>query len=259
MKRRVIAIAVIVLSSGALFAQADTLIAPAPTAKMDGQNKTVAFYGNSYTHYNNNLNTRLRDLARSLLPERAKGYSYRGITISSGRLGWHIPNVQFQNTLQKWDVVVLQGNSNEPIAKEESTRRYFTESATQMAKIAHEAGSKVVYFMTWAKLKKPEETQKLAEAYIDIARKTGGYVAPVGLAFEKAMKTHPEIRLYHSDNMHPSLAGTYLAACVFFATLYNQSPVGGDAPVDGDMSKETATILQHIAWDTVNEFHAPAN
>ncbi len=29
---------------------ADTLIAPSPTAKMDGENKVVAIYGNSYTH-----------------------------------------------------------------------------------------------------------------------------------------------------------------------------------------------------------------
>ena len=123
-----------------------------------------------------------------------------------------------------------------------------------MAEMAHNAGSKVVYFMTWAKRDKPEETQKLADAYLSIAQKTGGYVAPVGLAFEKARKSHPEINLYYHDGMHPSMAGTYLAASVFFATLYNQSPVGGALPFDPDMTPATAKALQQIAWETVTEF-----
>ncbi len=82
-------------------AQADTIIAAKPQDKLSGVNKSIALYGNSYTHYNNNINTRLRDLSRSLLPNGAKDYMFRGITISSGRLGWHLPNLEFQNTLQK--------------------------------------------------------------------------------------------------------------------------------------------------------------
>jgi len=236
------------------YSQADTLIAPNPYAKMDGENKVIALYGNSFTFYNNNINTRLRDITRSLLPHHAKGYKYRGITISSGRLGWQLPNLEYQNSLQKWDVVVFQGNSTESISKKKSSREYFEQSATKMTDIAHKAGSKVVYLMTWAKKAKPEDTQKLADAYIDIAKKTGGYVAPVGLAFAKSMKAHPEINLYFHDNMHPSMSGTYLASCVLFATLYNQSPVGAALPIDTDMMPETAKILQQVAWDTVSEF-----
>ncbi|UMM06934.1 hypothetical protein MKR81_27635 (plasmid) [Vibrio campbellii] len=242
----------IALSSFAV--HADTVIAPSSTTKMDGDNKVVAIYGNSYTHYNNNLNTRLRDLTRSLLPNNAKGYSYRGITISSGRLGWHEPNLRFQNTLKDWDVVVFQSNSMEPITKKASSRDYFEKSAKTMSKIAHDAGSKVVYFMTWAQQSRPEQTSALANAYQDIAKKTGGYVAPVGLAFEQSINQYPEINLYHSDGKHPSLEGTYLAASVFFATLYNKSPVGGATPIDTDMSPETAKKLQTIAWETVQRF-----
>lgn len=232
-------------------ATADTLIASNYNAKMDGDNKVVAIYGNSYTHYNNNLNTRLRDLTRSLLPNRAKGYSYRGITISSGRLGWHEGNLQFQNTLKNWDVVVFQGNSTEPISKKTSSREYFQKSAQTMSKIAHEAGSKVVYFMTWAPKAHPELMDSLEKAYNQIAQDTGGYVAPVGLAFRNAQRQYPDIELYFVDGKHPSLAGTYLAANVFFATLYNQSPIGGAVPQGSDMDKETAEKLQRIAWETV--------
>ncbi|MHA7230840.1 hypothetical protein ACVT98_18630 [Vibrio campbellii] len=74
------------------------------------------------------------------------------------------------------------------------------------------------------------------------------------MAFEQSINQYPEINLYHSDGKHPSLEGTYLAASVFFATLYNKSPVGGAIPVDTDMSPETAKKLQTIAWETVQRF-----
>ncbi|NIF32390.1 hypothetical protein F3J29_09590 [Enterobacter sp. Cy-643] len=236
------------------FVHAETIIAPSPQAVISGPSKTVALYGNSYTHYNNNLNTRLRDLARSLLPDGGKGYAWRGITISSGHLGWHIPNLAFQNNLQPWDTVIFQGNSTETISAKAATRASFTESAIKMAAMAHKANEKVVWFMTWARKDKPEQTEKLKRAYLDIARQTGGYVAPVGLAFAASLQQHPEINLYHSDGNHPSLAGSYLAACVLFATLYNQSPVGGALPVDSDMKEPTARALQQTAWEVVTAF-----
>lgn len=255
MKKTPLITALLFLGLSSLSCHAASLLASSPQAKMAGDNKTIALYGNSFTFYNNNINTRLRDLAQSLLPDKAKGYQYRGITISSGRLEWQINNLEYQNSLQKWDTVILQGNSMEPISKKEDTRKSFTESALKMSDMAHKAGSKVVWFMTWAAKDKPENTKKLADAYINIAKQTGGYVAPVGLAFDKARKVHPEINLYYQDGVHPSLEGTYLAACVFFATLYNQTPVGGALPTDTNMTPETAKALQQIAWDTVTEFH----
>lgn len=151
-------------------------------------------------------------------------------------------------------MIVFQGNSTEAISKRAATREYFTQSVITMADIAHKANEKVVWFMTWASKNKPEQTDKLEKAYLDIARQTHGYVAPVGLAFARAVEQHPEINLYHSDGNHPSLAGTYLTACVLFATLYHHSPVGGALPVDGDMTERTARALQQTAWDTVVAF-----
>ncbi len=43
-----------------------------------------------------------------------------------------------------------------------------------MADMAHKEGSRVVYFMTWASKDKPEQTEKLEKAYLNIASKTGG-------------------------------------------------------------------------------------
>ena len=36
----------------------------------------------------------------------------------------------------------------------------------------------------------------------------------------------PDIQLYDKDGSHPSPAGTYLTACVFYTVLSKKSPVG---------------------------------
>lgn len=55
--------------------------------------------------------------------------------------------------------------------------------------------------------------------------------------------------LYKKDIKHPSLAGTYLAACMFYAAFYQQSPIG--LPYTADLSHADATILQRVAWETL--------
>jgi len=49
--------------------------------------------------------------------------------------------------------------------------------------------------------------------------------------------------LTHSG--HPSEQGTYLAACVFYVTIYKESPVGLN--YRGNLSEEVATQLQEAA------------
>ena len=68
-------------------------------------------------------------------------------------------------------------------------------------------------------------TQSLATSYYAAGNRFGVKVAPVGLAFALALQERPELALYASDG-HPTVRGTYLAACVFYATLFGKSPVG---------------------------------
>jgi hypothetical protein len=78
-----------------------------------------------------------------------------------------------------------------------------------------------------------------------------------------AQEQRPGLRLHASDGIHPSAAGVYLSACVFYASITGESPMdnpvytskGFDHPeviikLDGD----TVQFLQRIAWETVNEY-----
>ena len=53
--------------------------------------------------------------------------------------------------------------------------------------------------------------------------------------------------------MHPTLAGTYLAACTFYGALFGTSPVGN--PHTAGLDPELAKFLQEAAWETVREYY----
>jgi PKD repeat protein len=51
-------------------------------------------------------------------------------------------------------------------------------------------------------------------------------VAPVGVAWKKVRQDFPGINLYDPDQSHPSVAGSYLAACVFYSNIFKKTSVG---------------------------------
>jgi hypothetical protein len=115
-------------------------------------------------------------------------------------------------------------------------------------------------YLTWARQHIPEMQEVLNNAYFTLARKLGATVAPVGMAWQKALKANPALRLHKRDKSHPTLLGSYLAACVFYATLFQTSPIGltGTMIDDNDkilnLRKNDARFLQSTAWETVRDF-----
>jgi hypothetical protein len=70
------------------------------------------------------------------------------------------------------------------------------------------------------------------------------------------MEEHPGIDLYQTDKSHPSLAGTYLAACTAFVTLIGKSP--RHLSYNGGLDPQVALTLQRVARDSVISFIQPA-
>jgi hypothetical protein len=85
--------------------------------------------------------------------------------------------------------------------------------------------------------------------YLGIARELNARISPVGIAWAEAWRQNPQVELWQADGIHPSPQGTYLAACVFYAVIFQESPEG--LSYKSDLSKEQARRLQSIAGDTV--------
>ena len=107
------------------------------------------------------------------------------------------------------------------------------EAVQRNAKLLVQAGVRPVLFMSWAYKDKPEMTAQLAEQYTLAGHANDALVIPAGLAFAKAIARaiakaiakRPALALYEADKRHPSMAGTYLAACTAYAALYRKSPI----------------------------------
>jgi hypothetical protein len=124
-------------------------------------------------------------------------------------------------------------------------------------------GATALFFMTWAHRDglpgsgmPGYESMQLAidDGYQEIARELGVPVAPVGYVWSVVRRQHPEIGLWQDDGSHPSTAGTYLAACVFYATIFRQSPEG--LTFEGGLSDAQARVLQTEAGHDVLELRA---
>ena len=203
----------------------------------------VLFVGNSFTFYNDGLPNHYRKLVTSAGAEVRTRMS----AISGAYLREHIPGLPAIAASEDWDVIVFQGYSRGPIR--EDSAQSFRDAAKKAAEIARDKGAEPVLFMTWAYKGRPEMTALLDAAYSDTGDAIGAQVVPVGRAFARAVEERPQLALRTDDLKHPTLAGTYLAACVFYAALNKNSPEG--IAYTAGLDPDDAAFLQRIAWETV--------
>ncbi len=214
--------------------------------------ENLLFVGNSFSYYNNGLQNHYRRLLSAASPGgRAPGRA-RLMTISGGTLPEHRGGLEHMLRAYDWDAVVLQGYSLGPV--DEVMAEPFRQAARRYAESIRADGAEPVFFMTWAYISRPEMTQALDEAYTAIGRELDARVVPVGRAFAAVRDERDDIALIMDDDKHPTLAGTYLAACTFFAALTGETPAG--LGYTAGLDAETAAYLQSVAWRTVREYAA---
>jgi hypothetical protein len=205
--------------------------------------KRILFVGNSYFYYNNSLHNYVLRIAVAADPANAGSLQYE-----PGRLGVKSP----------FDVVILAGNSTDALSN--ATRASFREKVKEFSAEIAKRGGKTALYMTHAHVKpskfaSPDMMRRIEEMYVSVGNEVGALVIPVGLAFEEAYRQRPDIRLHQDyDGSHPDLLGTYLAACVVYASLYGKSPVGNSYDYYGRVDRESASFLQKVADDTVRRF-----
>ena len=61
----------------------------------------------------------------------------------------------------------------------------------------------------------------VANAYLDVAQEFDLSITPVGIVWQAALDANPNLDLWSSDGSHPSPLGSYLAANVFYALIFN--------------------------------------
>jgi hypothetical protein len=231
--------------------------------KSGAQTINVAFIGNSYTGYNNlpNLVTQLA------LSGGDSVYTQRSV-IGGYSLSQHLENPATIELIKQgiWQFVVLQEQSQRPTIP--YYRDNFTypaaDSLNKLIQINNPCAT-TVFYMTWGRKYggmqcigphcSPDFVDyfhmqdSLESAYLTMAFNSQAFCSPVGISWSNSIANGDPLELFTPDNSHPSLAGSYLAACTFYATIFNKSPVG--LSYTGGLNTTDASYLQQVAAYTV--------
>ena len=204
----------------------------------------VLFIGNSFTARNN-----LPGLITQLLAMRGKGIEHLLISAGGASLRTHWNAGEALKAIQsgQYDHVVLQEQSTLPV----KNAKRMHENVRLFDEATKAAGARTVLYMTWARQHEPESQQVITDAYTGIGRELGATVVPVGLAWQRFLGKYDRPVLHDKDQSHPTLAGSYLAACVFLAVLFGESPVGLGGEVAG-LSEKDLALLNKVARQTCN-------
>ena len=225
----------------------------------------VLFVGNSYMYYNDSLHNHVKRIIEELHLGLAGKLVFKSATIGGARLKHHniawLLNHDAIGVDQPFEVVVLQGGSSEVLQAD--TQAIYQQTVKAYSELVRQAGAKPFLYMTPAYVPphsraKPGLIDVISRSTITAANNAGIPVIPVGLAFEEAYKRKPEMMLHKDfDGSHPSLYGTYLAACVVYLSVYGGSLESLTYGYYGSIEPEVAGFLREVASDVVRDFIKP--
>ena len=194
------------------------------SAQTDAKPIRVLFIGNSYTYVNN-----LPKLVEAMGNVQTSGPRIQTEAFLSGgkTLKWHWEQAKALEMIRQggWDFVVLQEHSTlgklfpAGSAPEINDPADYFEFAAKFHEEIQKTGAKTLLYATWARDGYPEQQRRLDDAFALNARKLGAFVIPAGLAWTVAKMEYPSIRLHTPDRSHPTMAGSYLNALIFYQCL----------------------------------------
>ena len=200
----------------------------------------VLFIGNSFTARND-----LPGLVAQLAAADGRELKHRLISVGGASLRTHWNKGEAARAIERggYDYVVLQEQSTLPIKNAARMREnvLLFDAAIKAAK------ARTALYLTWARAHAPQTQQAITDAYMSIGSETGAVVIRAGVAWETFRATHAAPVLHDRDGSHPTLAGSYLAACVVYATLFAADPRGNSADVDGITAADRALLQRAVA------------
>jgi hypothetical protein len=163
-----------------------------------------------------------------------------------------------------WNYVILQEQSQMPTIEYYRYNSTYP-SARKLDSIIRSYNSSTMFFMTWGRryggiqcidtscsppfVNFSHMQDSLSSAYIMIANELNVPVCQVGNVWRQSVNTDSMVVLWDADLSHPSLAGTYLTACSFYAKIFHTSPIGSG--YNAGLTPATALYLQTIASNYV--------
>ena len=213
----------------------------------------VLFVGNSFTYFNE-----MPAMVGQLAANDRGARQVFAVRFSPGgaRLEQSLRDEGLRRLIagERWDAVVLQEQSAIP-AWPADREAFMFPAARALARMAEDRGAQPVLYMTWGYRAGDQNFSasdsyeamqaRVAAGYRELGGRLGAPVAPVGLAWRRALRERPGAQLWHADGHHPSRAGSYLAASVLYARLTERDP--RHSGFTGGLERAEARWLRAVA------------
>lgn len=227
---------------------------------VNAQTIRVLFIGNSLT-FANDMPLMFKQLAQSA----GKQVFTEDATSGGATLQNHLNSTSTISKIQQgnWDYVVLQEQSQLPSWENDRDSMFYpyAKSLDSIIKAYNPCG-KTVFFLTYAHRNGDlgilqnggsdtywDMQQRIRDGYMEIADSLNAMVCPVGWAFRQSRILYPNLELYQPDHNHPTDTGTYIGACAFYSTIFQDSSIG--IPFSANIGSTTAALLQQLSSEIV--------
>lgn len=220
----------------------------------------VLFIGNSYTDVNN-----LPQLISNLASSNGDTLVFASHTPGGCTFQQHLSGALGLIRQGGWDYVVLQEQSQLPSFpySQFMAQSYPYAQALCDTFKAYNPDAVVVFYMTWGRKNGDQQNcpyypplctyegmdSLLFARYMMMAEDNQAKVSPVGYVWHHIRDNYQDIELYQSDESHPSLAGSYAAACTFYATLFQKNPM--DIQTNENLPADQADFIRRTAKELV--------
>jgi hypothetical protein len=234
------------------------------------QIKKVLFLGNSYTAVNN-LPQLIADVAASV----GDTVIFESNTPGGYTLHGHSENTTSLEKIKagSWDYVVLQEQSqllSLPIEQVITEVFPYADILDSVINAYNHCGE-TAFFMTWGRKNgdasncpewPPVCTYEGMDSLLNLryrmmADSNDAIIAPVGAVWHYIRVNYPSIELYQADESHPSLAGSYAAACCFYSVMFRKNPelisFNSSLPPENAVSIRIAAKL--MVYDSLMNWH----
>lgn len=212
----------------------------------------ILFVGNSYTYGNGGLWYLVKEVYDSVSADtlESQGYAVGGASFQDH---WSDPALREALETQQLDMAVFQEQSCMPVVDPRNTYLY----GDSLAVLCSSEGIQPAFLMTWARKNDPLMLEGLSGGYSRMGFVHQCPVAPCGAGFEILRRNHPEIDPYAGDGAHPSVSGSYLAACIVCSSVLGADISGESVWVPPGITAEEGQLLRLTAVEACSLYTQP--
>lgn len=239
--------------------------------KANGEGIKILFIGDSLTHYNE---------MPQIFAALCKAAGKKVIADRQTKGGTGIAMLREDPTLwktvsdkiasDKWDIIVYQPNRNNPVMPEFFPYYPWKEysAAKDLVELIKANGALPLQYSSFGvnkgyvtrsgytkRMSRAEHTNLVTAYNAAVSDMLGSKTVYTGVTFNSLLASNMRLGLYHTDNSHPSPAGSYLVAADFYAVIFGESPANIDYnySLDASLAATLRTAAAELLTFVPNE------